>query len=373
MIRLSKSCISEEEKKAVLTVLDSEFLGMGSEVKKFEEELKIFFNTNTLCVASGTAALQLALEACDIGLGDEVLVPSLTYLASFQSISACSAIPIPCDIKNLSLQIDLNDAQKKISTKTKAIMPVHYAGHAENLDKIYLFAKKNSLRVIEDAAHAFGSKFNNKIIGSESDIACFSFDGIKNITAGEGGCIVSKDKKVMNRIANSRLLGIENESEQRYQQKRQWNYDVKRQGWRYHMSNIMAAIGRTQLKRFPTLSSKRQTLAKKYDKLFKNINSIEVIDRDYNSIVPHIYPVRIVGLRDYLGLKNKLYEMGIETGKHYQPNHLLSFFKKRQLFKLPVTEKIFPELITLPLHPDLSIKEIQYVCNSLISHYPEYL
>ncbi len=373
MIKLSKSSISEEEKKAVSRILDNEYLGMGTEVQEFEKELENFFQSNVVCVVNGTAALQLAIESCDIGIGDEILVPSLTYLSSFQAITACSANPIPCDVDEHSYQISVKDAEDKITNKTKAIMPVHYSGHADNLDSIYFLAKKYSLRVIEDAAHAFGSKYNNSLIGTKSDIACFSFDGIKNITSGEGGCVVTGDKKVLNRIKNSRILGIENESEYKYNQKRQWTYDVNRQGWRYHMSNIMAAIGRVQLNRFSELSSKRQNLCREYDKLLNKIQSIILLDRDYENIVPHIYPIRIQGLKDFSGLRDRLLEYGIETGKHYNPNHNLSYFRNMNAYNLPITEKIYPELITLPLHPDLSHKEINYICESLIKCYKDFL
>ena len=190
MIKLSKSSIGEEERLSVLKVLDNEMLGMGENVKMFEDILSNFFNRKTICVVNGTCALQLAIQAVGIKEGDEVLVQSLTYVATFQAIVASGGIPISCDIDPNTLLIDLKDAEKKLSSKTKIIIPVHYAGDAGELDLIYDFAKKNSLRVIEDAAHAFGSISNQKLIGSFGDIACFSFDGIKNITSGEGGCIV---------------------------------------------------------------------------------------------------------------------------------------------------------------------------------------
>ena len=278
LIRLSKSSISDKEKKAVLNILDHEYLGMGSEVREFEKELEIFFKNNVVCVVNGTAALQLAIESCDIGLGDEIIVPSLTYISSFQAISACLAKPIPCDVDEHSYQISIKDAEAKINSKTKAIMPVHYSGHADNLDAVYSLANKYSLRVIEDAAHAFGSKYNKNLIGTKSDIACFSFDGIKNITSGEGGCVVTGDEKVLNRIRDSRILGIKKESEHRYKDKRQSKYEVDRQGWRYHMSNIMAAIGRIQLNRFSELSSKRQNLCKEYDKILKKNKFINILN-----------------------------------------------------------------------------------------------
>ena len=158
MIRLSKSCIGDEEKIAVQKVLDGEYLGMGAEVANFEKELSIYFGRPAVCVATGTAALQLAVQACGIGQGDEVLVPTITYVASFQAISATGAKPVPCGVEESTLTLDPAEVERKITNRTKAIMPVHYSGGVGSLDEIYSLAESNGLRVIEDAAHAFGSK-----------------------------------------------------------------------------------------------------------------------------------------------------------------------------------------------------------------------
>ena len=211
-IRLSKSCLSEAEKIAVMRVLDHEFLGMGSEVQVFETELSNFFGRPTVCVSNGTAALHLALQAVGLSQGDEVLVQSLTYVASYQAISATGASPISCDVNSQNLCINLKDAERKLTIKTKAIMPVHYGGGVGALDDVYAFAKKHGLRVIEDAAHAFGSHYKSQKVGSFGDISCFSFDGIKNITSGEGGCVVTNDEKVLEKIRDSRLLGVERDT-----------------------------------------------------------------------------------------------------------------------------------------------------------------
>ena len=181
---------------------------MGKHVQKFEQELQSIFNRPVSCVVNGTAALHLALQACGIDAGDEVLVQSITYLASFQAITASGATPIPCDINLSTLTIDLEDAKKKITPRTKAIMPVHYAGDLEDYDGIYNLAQDFNLRVIEDAAHAFGGKINGKYIGSFGDIVCFSFDGLKNITSGEGGCVTTNDLNIINKIKDARLLGF---------------------------------------------------------------------------------------------------------------------------------------------------------------------
>ena len=261
VIRLSKSCLNDAEKQAVMRVLDREFLGMGDEVRQFEEELSLFFGRTAVCVSTGTAALHLALQASGVGPGDEVLVQSLTYVASFQAISATGAIPTACEVSPATLCIDLNDAKKKLTSKTKAIMPVHYAGGVGNLDEIYAFAKENNLKVIEDAAHAFGTTFKGNKVGSFGNISCFSFDGIKNLTSGEGGCIVTDDQEVLSKVMDSRLLGVEKDTEKRFSSQRSWSFNVVGQGWRYHMSNIMAAIGIEQLKNFDQVADKRIKLA----------------------------------------------------------------------------------------------------------------
>ena len=324
LIRLSKSDISDKEIKNVIKVLKKGFLGMGDEVKEFELKLSNYLRREVVCVANGTAALQLALQACNIGHGDEVLVPSLTYVASYQAIIATGAKPISCDVDREDLIIDISDAKNKITNKTKAIMPVFFSGGVGDLEALYLFANKNKLRVIEDAAHAFGSKYKSKLIGSFGDVTCFSFDGIKNITSGEGGCVVTNDTEVARRLKDSRLLGVEKDTDNRYTGKRSWEFDVTEIGWRYHMSNIMASIGITQLERINYFSKKRQELAKKYDRLFNNNNNIFPLKRDYENIVPHIYVVKIKGLISKKELRESMLELNIETGSHYQPNHLLT-------------------------------------------------
>ena len=314
IIRLSKSCLSIKEKKSVKKILDEEFLGMGPEVQKFEKELEKFFGRKVVCFNSGTAALQIALQASGIKNNDEVIVPSLTYVATYQAISATGAKPIICDINQHNLQISLDDIKRKISKKTKAIIPVHFSGSVGDLNNIYSFAKKNNLKIIEDAAHAFGTIYKNKKIGSFGQIACFSFDGIKNITSGEGGCLVTNDNKIIKYSKDARLLGVSNESSKRYLGHRSWISDVTQQGWRYHMSDINASIGRVQLSRFKKFSKIRKNLCKLYDDKFKNHSIIKTFKRDYNDEVPHIYVVRIKDLKKRELLRKELLKSGIQTG-----------------------------------------------------------
>ena len=365
-IRLSKSSIGKEEIEAVSEVLKKEFLGMGEEVQLFEREIKNFLGTKkeVVCVNTGTAALHLAVHCLGIGKGDEVLVPTITYVASFQAISATGATPVPCDVREDTLFIDLKDAEKRITKNTKAIMPVHYASDSQFMQEVYDFAKAYNLRVIEDAAHAFGCLRNGKYIGVEGDVICFSFDGIKNITSGEGGAVLSDDVEFIQKVKDARLLGVERDTEKRYQGLRSWEFDVKIQGFRYHMSNIMAAIGRVQLKKIPYIRKKRQGLAFNYINAFKDMEEIELLNLDWKNIIPHIFVIKVKNNKRN-SLKQFLEAQGIECGIHYKPNHLLS--KYNLGYSLPTAERLYEQILTLPLHLDLSKDDQGFIIEKIIT------
>ena len=368
MIRLSKSCIGDEEKLAVQRVLDSEFLGMGANVGAFERELSVYFGRPVVCVSTGTAALQLAVQACGIGAGDEVLVPTITYVASFQAVSATGAKPIACGVDGKTLTLDPKDLKARLTSRTKAIMPVHYAGGVGQLAEIYEFARLHKLRVIEDAAHSFGSYFDGKRVGSFGDISCFSFDGIKNITSGEGGCIVTDDESVIESVSDSRLLGVQKDSAKRYLGQRSWSFNVVQQGWRYHMSDLMAAIGREQLKKSGQQINKRQTLAKAYTERLSHLGAwLSPLPLNYDDVAPHIFPVVIIDCVSRDALASKLADKNIQTGVHYFPNHCLDFFQSQVDSALKEAESISNRVLTLPLHPDLDITDLDYICGVLES------
>lgn len=366
MIRLSKSFISHQEKEAVSNVLDKEYLGMGEEVNFFEKEIKEFLNTekDVICVNTGTSALHLSLMCLDIGIGDEVIVPSLTYVSTYQAISATGAKPVSCDIRENDLFIDLKDVKLRLTDKTKAIMPVHYASNSVGMDEIYSFANENNLTVIEDAAHSFGCLRNGKKIGVDGDIVCFSFDGIKNITSGEGGAILSDDKNFIQRVQDARLLGVEKDTEKRFARQRSWDFDVKYQGLRYHMSNIMAAIGREQLKKIDHIKNRRQEIAANYIEGLKMSKDVELLDFDFKNIIPHIFVIKAKN-RD--SLKEFLMSNGIECGIHYKPNHLLSKFMTS--YSLPVVEKLYSEILSIPCHPDLTVGEQDFIIDKINEFY----
>ncbi|MFT4804081.1 MAG: dTDP-4-amino-4,6-dideoxygalactose transaminase [Psychroserpens sp.] len=365
-VRLSKCSISEAEVNEVKNTLLDEYLGMGSKVAAFEHDIKHYLGTelDVVCVNSGTSALNLALASLDIGVGDEVLVPSLTYIASFQAISATGARPVACEVIPSTLFLCPIDAENKITNKTKAIMPVHYASSPKGREAIYDLAKKYSLRVVEDAAQSFGSLHNGLKVGTHGDVICFSFDGIKNITAAEGGAVLTADKKLAERLRDGRLLGVEKDTEMRFAGKRSWDFDVNHQGFRFHMSNVNAAIGIQQLKRIEDFKVRRQRIAHAYKAALNSINAISLLDVNFSEIMPHIFVIT-AARRDQL--RQYLLDANIECGLHYKPNHLLSLYKTE--VTLPLTEGLYGRLLTLPCHVDLSEEEQNYVIDKIRDFY----
>lgn len=365
MMRLSRSIVGPREAEAVARVLlEDGYLGMGAEVQQFEHEIATFLAVpadHVACVNSGTAAVHLAVQAT-VGTGDEVLVQSLTFVATFQGIAAAGAVPIACDVLPETVTLDIADAARRLTSRTRAIMPVHYASNPGDLDAIYAFAGRHALRVIEDAAHAFGCTHRGRRVGGFGDVRCFSFDGIKNITSGEGGAVVSGDATVMERVRDARLLGVEKDTEKRHAGQRSWDFDVSRQGYRYHLSNILAAVGRVQLQRLSgEFAPRRVALARRYRERLASIPSLALLETDLGPVVPHLQPVRVLnGLRD--PLRAALEAAGIETGIHYKPNHLLNAFGGGRT-RLPVTEQLYGELLSLPLHPGLSEADVDRVCD----------
>jgi len=364
MIKLSRASIGEEEKQALARVVDAGYLGMGEEVRLFEGELENFFggDRHVICVSTGTAALQLAVSSLGLGPGDEVIIPSITYVASFQAVSAAGATPVACDVRKSDVYLDIEDAKRRLTQRTRAIMPVHYASGTKGLHEVYAFAREHSLRVIEDAAHSFGGEHDGKRVGTRGDVVCFSFDGIKNITAGEGGAIVTSDDEVARRARDARLLGVERDTEARFAGRRSWSFEVHHQGFRYHMSNLHAALGRAQMMKVQAFCRRRRELAARYRKELAGLNAISMLDLNWHEIVPHIFVVRVLdGSRD--ALREALHGQGIETGFHYQPNHKLAFFSEDK--ELPQAELLAEELLTIPLHAQLTDTEQTQVIDTI--------
>jgi perosamine synthetase len=366
LIPVSRPHLGDEELAEVKNVFDSGWLGLGANVLAFENELAEFFHAkHVVCTNTGTTALHLALDALGIKRGDEVIAPSFTFVASAQAITSTGASPVFCDINPDDLNIDVRDAAKKITRKTKAIIPVHYRGFPCDMDEIKALAEDHDLLVIEDAAHAFGSSYKGKKIGSFNDVACFSFDPIKNITCGEGGAVVFQDSSLLERVQQKRILGIDKDTWSRYRNERSWFYDVVTHGYRYHMSNISAAIGLVQLKKFDAMNRRKIAVAKRYDEAFGKLPELQLLrTNNYSGIGLFVYIFRVLKGRNEL--MDHLTQHGVGSGIHYIPSHLFTYYHRKGL-RLPVTEKIYGEILTLPLFPGISDEQVDRVIDAVQS------
>jgi len=367
VIPVARPSIGQEELTEVGKVFETGWLGMGALTKQFEDEIKKYIGVkNVIAVNTGTSALHIALDALALRNRDEVIVPSLTFVASVQAIVACGAIPVFCDVYSDTLNMDIEDVKRKITKKTKAIMPVHYSGLPCKMDELIEIAKNNKIRLVEDAAHAFGSLYKGKKIGSFGDITCFSFDPIKIVTCGEGGAVVTSDDTLAQMITKKRILGIDKDTWSRYKHERSWFYGVDTLGFRYHLSNINAAIGLVQLKKINEFIRRKKGIVRKYDEGLKEIPNVELIYHDYENTAPFNYIVKVKKKREEL--MEYLKKNGIDSGIHYIPNHLQPFFQKYTV-KLPVTEELFEQILTLPLYYDLSDSEVDKIINCIKSFY----
>ncbi|KPJ66485.1 MAG: hypothetical protein AMJ43_08070 [Coxiella sp. DG_40] len=364
MLPVSRPSIGQEELEQIRKVFATGWLGLGSVVFEFENKLKEYLGANhVIAVNTGTTALHLALDGYGISEGDEVIVPSLTFCASIQVITALKAIPVFCEIDPRTLSIDIEDINKRITHKTKAIMPVHYCGNVCDMDALLELARQHDIFVIEDAAHAFGSSYKGKNIGSFGDATCFSFDPIKMITCGEGGAVVLSDDVIAEKIRRKRILGIDKDTWHRYRNERAWFYEVTTQGYRYHMSNINAAIGLAQFEKLDEFINRKRDIVRFYNENFDRIRQIELIDWNLEEAAPFTYIIRIVnGQRDKL--MDFLKSRDIGSGVHYIANHIQPFFKK-YASPLPITEKVWQEILTLPLYYDMTDRDASKVVTAV--------
>jgi len=369
MIHIARPCIGGEELKNVEKVFKTHWLGMGSFVYEFEKKIEAYLGVkHAVAVNNGTTAIHIALSALGVAPGDEVIVPSLTFAGSVQPIVNLGARPVFCEVRPDTLNIDIENMEKHITKKTRAILPVHYGGMACDMDALLRIGKKKKIRIVEDAAHAFGSLYKDKKIGSFGDAACFSFDPIKNLTCGDGGCVTTNNARLAAFLRRKRLLGISRDTWMRYKNKRSWFYEVVTEGYRYHMNNISAAIGLAQFKRFEKFTEKKKRIVKEYDDYFKGVKGIMLLRRDYSKTAPFNYTIRISSSREK-NIRDKFIEYmkarGISIGINYIPNHIQPFFRKFRKEKLSVTENVWKEIVSLPLYYDMTKSELEKVKHSV--------
>ena len=363
--------IDHDTKKHLDDALNVGWLGMGAFTKEFEDRISTYLGLNNrylVATNTGTSALHIALLTAGIGKGDEVITPSFNYVADHQAVHMTGADVVMCDVQYDNLGIDCNKAEELITDKTKAIIPLHFAGIPCDQQGVYKLAEKHNLRVIEDAMHAFGTSINGKKIGSYGDITCFSFDPVKVITSIDGGCVIVNTKEELESLQHLRLLGVDKDTTQRYKNKRAWDYDVISQGFRYHLTNIMASIGISQIKRIDEFIKSRQKVCQAYNEAFREIDCLKIPYSDFSNVSPFIYSLRVLdGKRE--GLIKHLDESGIDTGIHFVPVHKHSYFMTARHGDLTTTDKVVQEVLTLPLHSNMKPESIQRVINGVQSFF----
>ncbi len=353
-IKLFDPSIDQSEEKAVVKTLKSKFWAAGSgigNVKKFEEEFNGYIGSKK-CVAvnSGTAALHLALSLMDIK-GKEVILPSLSFASTAHAILYNGGIPKFVDVDEKTLCIDPNEIEKKITKKTRVILPVHFAGMPCQMNKILKICHSNKLKLVEDAAHASGTNFQNKKIGTHGMAVCFSFHPVKNLAMPTGG-LISLNGKMSSQneevLKSKRWCGISN--------RKGITYDVKELGWNYYMNEFSATIGLEQLKKLDRLNSIRKNTAKRFSKEIESENKMQ-FDKNCSY---HFYWIRVKHRSKFIDfMKNHK----IETGIHYKPIHKMSLYSNK--IKLKVTDKIANEIISLPTHPNLSHDDVSRIIQAV--------
>jgi perosamine synthetase len=361
---IQRPSLGAEELAAVQRVFESRWLGMGPVCRAFEEQLEQFLGArHVVAVSSGTAALHLALAVLGLQPGDEVIVPAITFIATAQAVRMAGATPVFCDVDERTFNLDVRDAASRITPRTKAIVPVHYGGTVCDMEAVSRLATDANLRIVEDAAHAFGSTYEGRRVGTLSHPTCFSFDPVKNITCGEGGAIATDDSDLARKVAGLRALGIDRDTWSRRDSSRPWFYDVTGPGYRYHMSDINAAIGLAQLKRFDVFQRRRQQIARRYDDAFADVAGLALRRQHLERTCPFFYVVRVLDARrDHLMLY--LRDRDIASGVHYIPTHLHRLFAESRT-SLPIAERLYDEMLTLPLFCEMSDTQVEVVISAI--------
>jgi len=357
--------------KHVTDAFDVGWLGMGASTKDFEDRIAAFLDLKDRYVVAtntGTSALHIALRAAGIGPGDEVITPSFNYVADHQAIRMAGAQVVMCDIRDDNLGIDVEKAELLVTSRTKAIVPLHFAGIACDQAGVYRLAERHGLRVIEDSMHAFGTEIDGRKLGSYGDITCFSFDPVKIITSIDGGCVVVGSEQELERLRHLRLLGVDKDTTERYKNKRAWDYDVVSEGYRYHLTNIMASIGVSQIKRVGEFIASRQAVCRAYSAAFKKIDGLQVLSDSFDGVSPFIYSLRVKhDRRD--DLITHMAARSIDCGIHFVPVHKHRFFESAPHGDMSVTDQVVREVVTLPLHSNMRPAFVERVIDGVTSFF----
>jgi perosamine synthetase len=363
LIPIASPDLTGRESDYVNECLDSTWISsVGHFITDFEDAFsKVAGTRHTVATNNGTTALHLALAAAGIGPGDEVIVPTLTYIATANAVRYCGATPVLADVERDTMNLDPNDLQHRITERTKAIIPVDLYGHPADMNSIMALARRHDLKVIEDAAEAHGARLEGRPVGSLGDIGVFSFFGNKIVTTGEGGAVTTDDDDLAQRLRLLRGQGMD-------PGRRYWFLET---GFNYRMTNVAAAIGVAQLERMEEMLERRQQIGVLYTDLLSEVEGIVLpTQRPEAQRVNWLYTIRVSGLStdERNALIDRLQVDGIETRPVFYPLHIMPPYMTQPAASFPVAERIGAEGISLPTHTMLTDEEVKTICGALATH-----
>ena len=355
-----------------MDTLNSNWLTTGPKTKAFEGRLKNYLSApGIVALNSCTAGLHVALVALGIGPGDEVIVPAMTFCATANVVEHTGAKPIIVDVCPDTLNIDPEAVARAITPRTKAIIPVHYAGHAADLDPLFALAKAHNLFIVEDAAHAISTRYKGKLVGSRSNLAAFSFYATKNLTTVEGGCLTG-DAELVEKCRTIGHHGMNRDAWKRFDKSGSWYYEVVLPGFKYNMTDLQAAIGLHQLDRLQGFQERRREVVDAYAAGFQDLACLELpTERPEQESSLHLYVLRLhlEQLRiDRNAFIEKMMERNIGVSVHYLPVHMHPFYRDKYGYQpeaCPVAADAFQRMLSLPLHPGLSDADLQDVVSAV--------
>ncbi|WP_297485355.1 DegT/DnrJ/EryC1/StrS aminotransferase family protein [Sulfurimonas sp.] len=356
---------TDEEINAATEAIKSGWVTMGPKTVAFEKEFKDYIGSQeAVSVNSATAALHLALKAIGLQRDDEVIVPTNTFVATAEVVTYFDAIPVLCDIEEDTHNIDVSKIEALITEKTRAIIPVHFAGQPCDMYEIYEIAQRHNLKVIEDAAHAIPSSYKGVKIGNlrKSDVTCFSFYATKTLSTGEGGMATTNNAAYAKNMRINRLHGISRDAWDRYTTKGAWYYEIVDNGCKYNTTDINAAIGMVQLKKQEMLREKRAKIAQTYNAAFRDNKNITLpFVKDDRESSWHLYVIKIANRDEVI---EQLKERGVGCSVHFIPIHKHPYYKERYAYEneaYPVANAVFERSLSLPIYPDMLDEEVAYV------------
>jgi len=370
MIPYGRQTISEEDIQAVVEALRSNLITTGPKIDEFEAKVAKFANADfSVAVANGTAALHCAMHAIDIQPGDEVIVSTMTFAASANCILYCGGTPVFADILPGSLLIDPDNVESRITPATKAVIAVDYAGQPCDYDALREICNRHNLFLVTDACHSIGSSYKDRKTGSIADLTCFSFHPVKLITTGEGGMILTDNKKFAERMRCFRTHGITTDFRQR-EAEGAWFYEMTDLGYNYRITDFQCALGISQLRKLPEWIKRRQEIAAYYDSAFAKIADITPLKTQKKvSNAYHLYVIKLDEKIDREKVFRELRKNGLGVNLHYIPVHLHPFYKnkfKTGIGLCPVAEQAFKQIISIPMFPAMTDSDVQKVVKEMI-------